>query len=389
MARMLSRLTDYLIGDWYRGRHGCVIALAATGPRPIRASHCPLSILLRFPESSPWVGIPRNSGPAHSENPTLTNRIIASRKRQLLLPLLAASHSWHHASAFPTYSYQEPIARTQHSSGSKGAVASESAICSQIGIDLMRRGGNAADAMVGTNLCIGVVSMYHSGIGGGGFMLVRGADGSHEVIDYRETAPAAASEDMYRDNVAGSIYGGLSVGIPGELRGLEYLHNKYGAIVNPAVKVARDGFPVTEDLVRYMAESLKKEGRPNFLVDDPAWAEDFAPNGTLVKLGDTITRKRYADTLDKIGRYGADVFYQGEIAQSMIDLIRATNGTMTLADLASYKITTPPAVSVEYRGYRVWSTPSPTSGAVCLSILKTMEQYPRAALLADANLTTH
>ncbi|KAL8409556.1 hypothetical protein RB594_007848 [Gaeumannomyces avenae] len=318
--------------------------------------------------------------------------MIASHKRlaeQLLLPLLA-SHSWHHASASPTYSYQQPVANAQHS---KGAVASESRICSQIGVDLMRRGGNAADAMVGTNLCVGVVSMYHSGIGGGGFMLVRGADGSHEVIDYRETAPAAASEDMYRDNVAGSVYGGLSVGIPGELRGLEYLHSKYGslpwrAVVNPSVKVARDGFPVTEDLVRYMAQALKTSPT-NFLVDDPAWAEDFAPNGTLLKLGDTITRKRYAKTLEKIGRHGADAFYKGEIAESIISLIRATNGTMTLADLASYGVATPPAVSVEYRGYRVWSTPSPTSGAVCLSILKTMEQYPRADLLADANLTTH
>ncbi|KAL8380861.1 hypothetical protein RB595_005246 [Gaeumannomyces hyphopodioides] len=321
---------------------------------------------------------------------------MPSHKRlaeQLLLPLLAASHSWNHASASPTYSYQEPVAEAHHSRSSKGAVASESRICSQIGVDLMRRGGNAADAMVGTNLCVGVVSMYHSGIGGGGFMLVRGADGSHEVIDYRETAPAAASEDMYRDNVAGSVYGGLSVGIPGELRGLEYLHNKYGslpwrAVVNPAVKVARDGFPVTEDLVRYMAQALRTSPT-NFLVDDPAWAEDFAPNGTLLKLGDTITRKRYANTLEKIGRHGADVFYKGEIAESIISLIRATNGTMTLADLASYSVTTPPAVSVGYRGYRVWSTPSPTSGAVCLSILKTMEQYPRADLLADANLTTH
>lgn len=88
--------------------------------------------------------------------------------------------------------------------------------------------GNAADAMVGTNLCVGVIGMYHSGIGGGGFMLVRDKHGGYESIDYRETAPAAAFRDMYKDNVNGSIYGGLAVGIPGELRGLEYLHKKYG-----------------------------------------------------------------------------------------------------------------------------------------------------------------
>ncbi len=88
--------------------------------------------------------------------------------------------------------------------------------------------GTAADAMVGTTLCVGVMGMYHSGIGGGGFMLVRGPDGSYETVDYRETAPAAAYENMYDGNVRGSVFGGLAVGVPGELRGLEYLHGKFG-----------------------------------------------------------------------------------------------------------------------------------------------------------------
>ncbi len=89
--------------------------------------------------------------------------------------------------------------------------------------------------MVGANLCVGVIGMYHSGIGGGGFMLVRDSKGNYESIDYRESAPAAAFEDMYMDNVYGSVFGGLSVGVPGELRGLEYLHSKYG------VSAARTG----------------------------------------------------------------------------------------------------------------------------------------------------
>lgn len=101
--------------------------------------------------------------------------------------------------------------------------------------------------MVGTNLCVGVTGMYHSGIGGGGFMLVRGPDGEYEVIDYRETAPAAAYEDMYRGNVHGSIHGGLSVGVPGELRGLEYLHSKYGVGTRHLPKVSnRPGKYVTD-----------------------------------------------------------------------------------------------------------------------------------------------
>jgi len=91
-----------------------------------------------------------------------------------------------------------------------------------------RTQGNAADAMVGTTLCVGVIGMYHSGIGGGGFMLVRSAKGEYEAIDFRETAPAAAYEDMYENNTIGSILGGLASAVPGELRGLEYMHKKYG-----------------------------------------------------------------------------------------------------------------------------------------------------------------
>lgn len=94
--------------------------------------------------------------------------------------------------------------------GELGAVASESSICSNIGIDLLRRGGNAADALVGTTFCIGVIGMYHSGIGGGGFLLVRGSDGEYEFVDFRETAPAAAFQDMYNNNTNASIYGGLA-----------------------------------------------------------------------------------------------------------------------------------------------------------------------------------
>ena len=139
-------------------------------------------------------------------------------------------------------------------------------------------------------------------------MLVRGSNGSYEYIDFRETAPAAAVEDMYVNNTNSSIYTGLASGVPGELRGLEHLHKGYASkswesLVMPAVKVARYGFPVTEDLVRYMKSATA--GIENFLVNDPAWAIDFAPNGTLLGLGDTITRRRYADTLEAIAKRGA------------------------------------------------------------------------------------
>ncbi|KAI0099326.1 gamma-glutamyltranspeptidase [Nemania sp. FL0031] len=274
----------------------------------------------------------------------------------------------------------------------RGAVACESKVCSQIGIDLLARGGNAVDAFIGAQLCVGVIGMYHSGLGGGGFALIRDENGEYTVIDYRESAPAAAFEDMYKDNVKGSVFSGLAAGVPGELRGLEFAHRKFGAlpwhaVVEPAAVVARDGFIVTEDTVRYMEYGVQAAGW-NFLVEDPSWAQDFAPNGSLVILGETMYRKRYAETLQKVADHGADVFYTGEIAEATIATIQASNGTMTLADLASYKAISREAVNITYRGFSIYSSGAPTSGAVSLSTLKTLEGYAPSDT-ADANLTLH
>ncbi|KAI1269840.1 gamma-glutamyltransferase [Xylariaceae sp. FL1019] len=287
---------------------------------------------------------------------------------------------------------QTVITTSDRGSGRKGAVACESKVCSQIGIDLLAQGGNAVDAWIGTQLCVGVIGMYHSGLGGGGFAIIRDQSGDHTVIDYREAAPAAAFEDMYRDNVMGSVWTGLAAGVPGELRGLEDAHIKYGSlpwknVVLPAAFVARDGFPVTEDTVRYMEYGIMSAGW-NFLVDDPSWALDFAPQGSLLKLGETMYRKRYADTLEKIAYEGADVFYTGEMANATIATIQKDNGTMTLKDMSEYKAITRRSVSISYRDYKLFSSGAPSSGAVALSTLKTMEGY-NIADTADTNLTLH
>lgn len=244
--------------------------------------------------------------------------------------------------------------------------------------------------MVSTTLCVGVVGMYHSGIGGGGFMLVRDELGRYETIDFRETAPAAASRDMYAHNRSASVRGGLAAGVPGELKGLEYLHRKYGSlpwksVVMPAVRLARNGFRVNEDLVRYMASASVDDG---FLVNDPVWAQDFAPNGTLLQLGDIITRKRYANTLEKIANKGIDVFYEGEIAKSIIKTIQNANGTMTLGDLRNYEVQLKDPLSIKFRNFNLFTTQAPSSGAVMLNILKIMEKFP-VADLRNTNLTTH
>ncbi|KAL7623705.1 hypothetical protein AAE478_005257 [Parahypoxylon ruwenzoriense] len=311
--------------------------------------------------------------------------------QSLLLLVLAAAPSF--AAPPPWQPAAQIVLQQQSGSARRGAVASESRVCSEIGIDLLAQGGNAVDAFIGTQLCVGVIGMYHSGLGGGGFALIRDSTGNYTVVDYRESAPSAAFEDMYQGNIMGSVHGGLSVGVPGELRGLEYAHKKFGvlpwnSVVLPAAAVARRGFPVTEDLVRYMEFGLMMTER-NFLVEDPSWSEDFAPDGTLVKLGDTITRKRYAKTLETVAKHGADAFYTGPIAEATIRYIQQHNGTMTLDDLSSYEVIVREPVSILYRGYKLYSSGVPSSGAVCLSTLKTMEGYAAADAAGRTNLTLH
>jgi gamma-glutamyltranspeptidase / glutathione hydrolase len=273
-----------------------------------------------------------------------------------------------------------------------GAVASESAICTNIGTDLISAGGSAADAVVGTVLCVGVVGMYHSGIGGGGFMIVRAANGTAYDIDFRESAPAAATEHMYDRNASSSIVGGLSVGVPGELRGLQWLHNHFGKlswkdVVMPSVRVARQGWTVGEDLVRYMAYSTLFGG--DFLAKDPNWALDFAPTGKLVELGDRITRRRYADALQMIAEQGVEVFYSGPMAKAMVKAVADTDGIMTLEDLADYKIVIRKPLSVTYRNFRLTSCGAPASGAVALGVMKILEGYEDFGSSEMTDLNTH
>ncbi|KAF2280689.1 gamma-glutamyltranspeptidase-like protein [Westerdykella ornata] len=239
--------------------------------------------------------------------------------------------------------------------------------------------------------------MYHSGIGGGGFMLVRSPNGTYEFIDFRETAPAAAFEDMYKNNEQASITGGLASGVPGELRGLEYLHSRYGklpwyTVLSPAVKIARQGWRVNEDLVKYIKQATNNVPETNethFLVHDPEWAKDFAPHGTLLKLNETITRKRYAETLDTIAREGADAFYEGPIAEATIKALQANNGTMTLEDLKNYTVAIRKPSTIKYRDYKLTSCSAPSGGNVALAALKIMEGYSGVGDPEQINITTH
>jgi gamma-glutamyltranspeptidase/glutathione hydrolase len=181
--------------------------------------------------------------------------------------------------------------------------------------------------------------------------------------------------------------------VPADIRGLQYIHERYGVlswkdVVTPAADVARNGFLVTEDLIRYMTNAIRYAKR-NFLVEDPSWALDFAPRGRLVQLGETIYRTRYATTLDIIASEGPDAFYEGSIANATIRAIQAANGTMTLQDLADYKVEMRPVAQIEYKGYRLTSITAPASGTVALQIMKTMEGYNTTLEGESEELSTH
>ena len=160
----------------------------------------------------------------------------------------------------------------------------------------------------------------------------------------------------------------------------------WAEILQPAVKVARYGFAVSKDLVRAMDNAGREH---EFLTEDPTWAIDFAPNGTRVGLGDTMTRKRYASSLEAIARYGSSIFYTGRMADMTIAAVKRMNGTMTLEDLLDYEVISRPPVEIDFHGYRVAGCGSPASGAVTMSVLKTIEGYKGFRDNKNMNLSTH
>ncbi|KAI0374193.1 gamma-glutamyltranspeptidase [Pilatotrama ljubarskyi] len=260
-----------------------------------------------------------------------------------------------------------------------GAVASENELCSEIGVDVMKEGGNAVDAAVSTTLCIGVVNMFSSGIGGGGFMTVRIPPSSPNVssevfaVDFRETAPALSNKTMYVDDPLAARWGGLAVGVPGELRGLEEAHRRWGKmpwkrLVEPAVELAK-GWTVQVELARRI------EMFAPLMLNHPDWRPIFAPEGRLLKEGQTIRRTNLSRTLAAIAEGGADAFYTGPIADAIVQKVRETGGILTHADLEGYEVHVKRALEGTYRGRKVYAPHAPTSGPVLIHMLNLMEHY--------------
>lgn len=208
----------------------------------------------------------------------------------------------------------------------------------------------------------------YSPVSGGGIALVRSGNGSFESIDFRETAPAAASEDMFAANPRLSLIGGLAVAVPGEPAGLEALH-KYGRLpwsqlIEPAMKLAQDGFKLLPE-----AHAIVTNPTYESILKDPHFAEIYAPDGKVLPVGSTIYRRAYARTLESLARHGAKAMYTGPIARATVEAIRKNGGSMTLTDLANYSVVSRKSQKIRYRDLTLHSSPAPSSGTVVLSAM--------------------
>lgn len=182
-------------------------------------------------------------------------------------------------------------------------------------------------------------------------------------------------------------------GVPGEIKGLHYIHQKYGSLtwstlLQPAISLARDGFVVGNDFAKAMATTTGYIGY-DFLSKEPTWAEDFAPNGTRVGAGDIMTRKRYAHTLEAIAVEGPDAFYKGPLAKATVRALHKTNGSMTMEDLEEYSVVSRTPVKIDYKGFRLHGCRAPASGTIALSVMKVLEGYEKFDQSHTMNLSTH
>ncbi|KAH7906765.1 gamma-glutamyltranspeptidase [Hygrophoropsis aurantiaca] len=273
-----------------------------------------------------------------------------------------------------------------------GAVAAQNVRCSRIGVQIMREGGNAVDAAIAAAFCIGVVNMFSAGIGGGGFMTIRippkTPGGQSEVwnVDFRETAYTGAHRNMFVSDPSLAQRGGMAVGVPGELRGFREAHRRWGRlawnrIVQPSVDLAR-GWTVDRELERWLHD-------PDFrqlILGNPDWREIFAPQGRILHFGETVRRATFANTLAAIAAGQDNLFYEGWIADSLINKIRSTGGQMTQADLRNYRVRVARALAGTYRDRKVYTADAPSSGPALLHMLNLLEHFDLGSLRTGLNV---
>ncbi|KAJ3743204.1 gamma-glutamyltranspeptidase [Lentinula detonsa] len=274
-----------------------------------------------------------------------------------------------------------------NSSKPHGAVTCESQFASSIGAQILQEGGSAADAIIAATLAVGTIASYHSGIGGGGFAIVRQPDGYHRSLDFRPAAPACIATilSMFAGKPEATGVGGLSVAVPGELRGFEELHKSYGKLpwkrlFEPSIELARDGFPFTEDLAHMIrsktilkdttTDSSYRDLSHSWILNHPILREMYAKDGVFLPVGANLTRPKLAHALEFIAEKGADAFYEGQLAKDLVDAVAAEGGVMTLDDLKNYKVRETKPLSIDYKGkFKVISPSAPASGGVLLLAL--------------------
>jgi gamma-glutamyltranspeptidase/glutathione hydrolase len=254
-----------------------------------------------------------------------------------------------------------------------GMVVAQEALAARIGVTILEQGGNAVDAAVATGFALAVTYPRAGNLGGGGFMVIHRASGEDIAIDYRETAPGAATAKMFLDDKGNaesrkSRDTGLAVGVPGTVAGLVLAHQRYGSgkltlaqLIAPAVALARDGIDVSDDL----ADSLPRAR--NRLARWPSSAAIFLnPDGSVLRPGQRLVQGDLAATLEGIARDGSRAFYDGPVADRIAEAVRKAGGTMTADDLRAYEARLRTPVRGTYRGYTVVSMPPPSSGGVHL-----------------------
>ena len=256
--------------------------------------------------------------------------------------------------------------------GTQGAVSSAEPNASDVGLAILQKGGNAIDAAVATGLALAVTHPSAGNLGGGGFMVIRLADGKATAIDFREMAPGKASRDMYLDKKGAvtnkSRVGPLAAGIPGNLAGFAYAHEHYGSlpwkdVVEPALVLARDGHVIDQWHAEDMANGASRMDKAGF----PESAKYYRkPDGSEYVDGDTFVQPELAAVLEKVMNEGPKAFYEGPIAADMATKVQDLGGIWTVEDLANYRAIERAPLQFEYRGHEIIAMPPPSAGGVVL-----------------------
>ena len=266
----------------------------------------------------------------------------------------------------------------------KGMVSSAHELASKAGVEILQKGGNAVDAAIATYLALNVVEFNASGIGGGGFMVIRSAKTGEVIeLDYREMAPSSATKDMYSTEYSKkaheSFEGGKSIGVPGAVMGMFTALEKYGTmkfadVAAPAIRLAEEGFtlaPMQNGIITDEYDKLTRYNREcAFIVD-----------GLPLEAGATLKQPELAKTFRLLAEKGPSAFYGGEIGQAVVEAVNATGGKMSIDDLKAYKMEERVPVKGTYRGYTIYSTPPASSGGThIVQLLNIMENFDVKAL---------